>query len=42
MILAGVLTGAKKGILYIRHEYEEQEEILHAEIERCEKTNSWA
>jgi NADH:ubiquinone oxidoreductase subunit F (NADH-binding) len=37
MILAGILTGAKKGILYIRHEYEDQEEILHAEIERCEK-----
>ena len=28
MILAGVLTGARTGILYIRHEYEEQEEIL--------------
>jgi NADH:ubiquinone oxidoreductase subunit F (NADH-binding)/NADH:ubiquinone oxidoreductase subunit E len=37
MILASILTGAKKGILYIRHEYEEQEEILHAEIERCKK-----
>ena len=37
MILASILTGAKKGILYIRHEYEEQEEILHAEIERCQK-----
>ena len=35
MILASVLTGAKKGVLYIRHEYEEQEKILHAEIERC-------
>ncbi len=37
MILASVLTGAKKGILYIRHEYEEQEKILHAEIERCKE-----
>ena len=37
MILASILTGSKKGILYIRHEYEEQEEILRAEIERCEK-----
>jgi NADH:ubiquinone oxidoreductase subunit F (NADH-binding)/NADH:ubiquinone oxidoreductase subunit E len=37
MILASILTGAKKGILYIRHEYEEQEEILSAEIERCKK-----
>jgi len=25
MILAGLVTGAQKGILYIRHEYEEQE-----------------
>ena len=37
MILASILTGAKKGILYIRHEYEEQEEILHAEIELSER-----
>jgi len=35
MILAGVLTGARTGILYIRHEYEEQEEILRDEIGRC-------
>jgi NADH:ubiquinone oxidoreductase subunit F (NADH-binding) len=35
MILASILTGAKKGVLYIRHEYEEQEEILRGEIERC-------
>jgi formate dehydrogenase beta subunit len=35
MILAGMLTGAQKGILYIRHEYEEQEKILHEEIRRC-------
>ena len=35
MILAGLLTGAQNGILYIRHEYEEQEEILHEEIARC-------
>jgi len=37
MILAGLLTGAQKGILYIRHEYEEQEKILHEEIRRCRK-----
>jgi formate dehydrogenase beta subunit len=37
MILAGLLTGAKKGILYIRHEYEEQEKILHEEILHCKK-----
>ena len=32
MILAGLATGAQKGILYIRHEYEEQENILRDEI----------
>jgi NADH:ubiquinone oxidoreductase subunit F (NADH-binding)/NADH:ubiquinone oxidoreductase subunit E len=37
MILAGLLTGAKKGILYIRHEYDEQEKILHDEILRCKR-----
>src|ERR1700690_1700423 len=37
MILAGLLTGAQKGILYIRHEYEEQEKILDEEIARCKK-----
>ena len=37
MILAGLLTGAQKGILYIRHEYEEQEKILDEEIVRCKK-----
>jgi NADH:ubiquinone oxidoreductase subunit F (NADH-binding)/NADH:ubiquinone oxidoreductase subunit E len=35
MIIAGLLTGAPKGILYIRHEYEEQEKILEDEIRRC-------
>jgi len=39
MILASVLTGARHGILYIRHEYEEQERILHAEMERCREAN---
>jgi NADH:ubiquinone oxidoreductase subunit F (NADH-binding)/NADH:ubiquinone oxidoreductase subunit E len=39
MILAGLLTGAQKGVLYIRHEYEEQEKILHDEIRMCEKQN---
>jgi NADH:ubiquinone oxidoreductase subunit F (NADH-binding)/NADH:ubiquinone oxidoreductase subunit E len=37
MLLAGLLTGAQKGILYIRHEYEDQEKILHEEIRRCEQ-----
>ena len=35
IIVAGLLTGAPKGILYIRHEYEEQEKILEDEIRRC-------
>jgi NADH:ubiquinone oxidoreductase subunit F (NADH-binding)/NADH:ubiquinone oxidoreductase subunit E len=35
MILAGLVTGARRGILYIRHEYHEQEEILRTEIARC-------
>jgi NADH:ubiquinone oxidoreductase subunit F (NADH-binding)/NADH:ubiquinone oxidoreductase subunit E len=35
MIVAGLITGAKKGIIYIRHEYEQQEEVLQKEIERC-------
>ena len=35
MILAGLLTGAKKGILYIRHEYHWQEEILGEELRVC-------
>jgi NADH:ubiquinone oxidoreductase subunit F (NADH-binding)/NADH:ubiquinone oxidoreductase subunit E len=35
MIIAGLVTGAQQGILYIRHEYEVQEKILHHEIERC-------
>lgn len=37
MILAGLITGAQKGVLYLRHEYGEQEEILEEEIRRCEK-----
>ncbi len=37
MILAGVLTGAQNGILYIRHEYEEQGKILRDEIRRCQR-----
>jgi NADH:ubiquinone oxidoreductase subunit F (NADH-binding)/NADH:ubiquinone oxidoreductase subunit E len=35
MIVAGLVTGATKGIIYIRHEYEEQREILQEEIQRC-------
>ncbi len=35
MILAGLVTGAPKGILYIRHEYEAPREVLQEEIDRC-------
>ena len=37
MVLAGLVTGAQKGILYIRHEYDEQEHILAEELMRCRK-----
>jgi NADH:ubiquinone oxidoreductase subunit F (NADH-binding) len=39
MIIAGLVTGAQRGILYIRHEYHLQEEILGEEIRRCYKAN---
>ena len=35
MILAGLVTGAKKGYLYIRHEYEEPKEFSRRRLERC-------
>ncbi len=35
MILAGLVTGAHKGYIYIRHEYEEPKESLQEEITRC-------
>ena len=35
MIVAGLVTGARHGILYIRHEYETPREVLQEEIERC-------
>ena len=35
MTIAGLVTGAKKGILYIRHEYPLQEEIFGEEVRRC-------
>jgi NADH:ubiquinone oxidoreductase subunit F (NADH-binding)/NADH:ubiquinone oxidoreductase subunit E len=37
MIIAGLVTGAKTGILYIRHEYPLQEEIFGEELRRCAK-----
>ena len=35
MLIAGLVSGAKRGILYIRHEYHLQEEILGEELRRC-------
>ncbi|HEY6348542.1 MAG TPA: NADH-ubiquinone oxidoreductase-F iron-sulfur binding region domain-containing protein [Candidatus Angelobacter sp.] len=35
MILGGLCVGAKRGYLYIRHEYEEQAEILIRELNSC-------
>jgi len=35
MIVAGLITGARKGILYIRHEYAPQEKLAEEEMQRC-------
>jgi len=35
MITAGLVTGARRGILYIRHEYENPKAVLQSEIDRC-------
>jgi formate dehydrogenase beta subunit len=35
MIVAGLVTGARQGILYIRHEYDEPKEVLQEEVDRC-------
>jgi formate dehydrogenase beta subunit len=37
MIMAGLVTGANKGYVYIRHEYEESKEVIEEEIQRCYK-----
>ncbi len=37
MILAGLVTGARTGIVYIRHEYENPQEIIEEEIQHCYK-----
>jgi NADH:ubiquinone oxidoreductase subunit F (NADH-binding)/NADH:ubiquinone oxidoreductase subunit E len=39
MIIAGLITGAKRGILYIRHEYPVQEEIFGEELRRCTRAS---
>ncbi len=35
MILAGLVTGAKRGFIYIRHEYHDQIDIMNAEIKKA-------
>ena len=35
MILAGLVTGAKSGVLYIRHEYEHPKDACQDEIDAC-------
>ena len=35
MITAGLVTGARKGILYIRHEYHHPKEVLQEQIDYC-------
>jgi formate dehydrogenase beta subunit len=35
MIVAGLVTGSRRGILFIRHEYEKAREVLREEIHRC-------
>jgi formate dehydrogenase beta subunit len=37
MIIAGLVTGAKTGVLYIRHEYELQAEVCQHELDECRK-----
>jgi NADH:ubiquinone oxidoreductase subunit F (NADH-binding) len=37
MIIAGMVTGARRGIMYIRHEYLMQEHIFKEEIERAKE-----
>ena len=35
MIIAGLVTGAKEGVLYIRHEYEHAKDACQDEIDAC-------
>ena len=37
MIIAGLVTGARTGVIYIRHEYELQAEILQRELDECRR-----
>ncbi len=35
MIIAGLTVGARRGLIYIRHEYEHAADLLREEIQRC-------
>jgi NADH:ubiquinone oxidoreductase subunit F (NADH-binding) len=37
MIVAGLITGTRKGVVYIRHEYEQQIAICEEELHKCRK-----
>jgi NADH:ubiquinone oxidoreductase subunit F (NADH-binding)/NADH:ubiquinone oxidoreductase subunit E len=39
MIIAAFVVGARKGYIYIRHEYEHQAKILDIELEHCRRVN---
>jgi NADH:ubiquinone oxidoreductase subunit F (NADH-binding) len=39
IILGGLTVGARHGVIYIRHEYPEQERVLEEEIERAYREN---
>lgn len=39
MLLAGLITGATRGILYIRHEYEEEIEVVREAVHQAEREN---
>ena len=35
IVLGGLAAGARHGIIYLRHEYRDQEQILQRELDRC-------
>lgn len=39
VIIGALVTGARRGYIYLRHEYKEQEAILRRELESCYRQN---
>jgi len=37
MMIAGLVVGSQKGIIYIRHEYEDQKDSLEQALEECQR-----